>query len=275
MIQLSTDRRLVEHSFDADGHIYHVPGKFVLSTSDVIELNGLSDVSMIPLDALKHAGNRGTALHLAVQAFETGSTPELAVQAYEREKNCRVFDEVMERLWFYRSWRSGKQIKLAAEMEVPRVYEHEGTGYYIGATLDMPAWIDGELTILDLKTCFKQYGEKAKQDRLKWRLQLQSYKEALMADGRFWMKTKPCEIKRAVLHLHPECGKTGTKGTQTGFEFHPFDEFDDDDPFGWDASLRVAMLKIKNGYKLARRNVERDLKSSLRASLEIEEQPIF
>jgi len=167
MIQLSTTRRLVEHNFDHDGHVYHVPGEFTLSTSDVIELNGLSDVSMVPLMALEHAGHRGSALHKAVEAFESGEQPELAILNYSNEKylNCKqdaFVNEVMERLWFYRSWRAGRNIKLAGDMELPRVYRHEGSGFLIGATIDMPVFIDGCLTILDLKTGHRNDGVKAR-----------------------------------------------------------------------------------------------------------------
>jgi hypothetical protein len=278
MIQLATTRRLVEHQFESDGHVYRVPGEFVLSTSDVIELNGLSDVSMIPLAALQHAGHRGTALHAAVLAFETGRRPELAIQecveksGYPRSNHDAFLNEVMERLWFYRSWRSGRTVKLAGEMEVPRVYRHEGTGFLIGATADLPIFIDGVLYVADLKTGAKQYGAKAQMDQLKWKLQTQSYKEAYESDEEFWRKIARQEMRRIVLHLHPECGKTGTRGTQTGWEQHPFD---DDDSFAWDSAVRMAMLKIKHGYKLARRDVEQDLKANLRASLECEDQPIF
>lgn len=279
MIQLSTPTRIVEHRFDSDGHVYHVPGEYVLSTSDVIELNGLSDVSMIPVAQLEKAKHRGSALHLAVLFFETGRRPESAIEeymqtsGYPRSNHDAFLNEVMQRLWFYRSWRAGKRVKLAGEMEKPRVYRHEGTGRLIGMTADLPIWINDVLYIADLKTGHKQSGQKAMQDRLKWKYQLQSYKEGFEADDTFWRGKKRGAIGKLILHLHPECGKNGTKGTQSGFEEHDFSE--DDDSFSWDAAIRVAWDKHTHGYKLAKRDTVPDLKAQLTASLEVEDAPIF
>ena len=52
---------LINHTLDHETHIYHVAGEFTLSTSDVIWLNGLSDMGMIPSGNLVHAGHRGSA----------------------------------------------------------------------------------------------------------------------------------------------------------------------------------------------------------------------
>ena len=112
----------------------------------------------------------------------------------------------------------------------------------------MPCFIDGVLSILDAKTCHKQYGEKAKQLKLKWLLQTQSYVEAVEADDEFWkrLKRKPGPIQKAVIHLHRECGKVrGEKPTE--FEFHVFTE---DAQYGWDSAIRMARMKIASGYKL-------------------------
>jgi hypothetical protein len=226
---------LIAHEFDEATHVYKVAGEYVLATSDVIELNGLSDVSQVPVEALLNAQKRGTALHLAVQAYELGREVSVDGSAAFRE-------DVMKRFAFYLKWREGKKVVLAGAMEMSRVYRHLGTEILIGGTPDMVAYVDGELFIIDLKTAIKQYGTKALMDSLKWKLQTQSYKEALEAEGQ--------QVQRAVLHLHPQCGKTGVKGGQLGYEWH---HFQGDDSFIWDSCIRVAMMKIAHGYKLSRK----------------------
>jgi hypothetical protein len=241
---------LITHTFDSETHNYLVQGEYVISTSSVIELNGLSDFSMVPVANLRHAGHRGTALHLAVLAYETECDVEDAVCGYEEEHKVEVFVQVMERMSGYMRWRDEHEVKLAGKMEQTRVYRHVGTEQLIGGTPDMPCWIDGELFILDPKTCFKQYGMMAKQLMFKWKLQTQSYSEALDVDEEFWSNIPRQPINRAILHLHPECGKSrGNKAA--GFEFHPFRT---DDSFLWDSAIRMAMGKLSHGYKLDKKN---------------------
>jgi hypothetical protein len=238
---------LIPHKMDHENHIYKVENEFVLSTGDVIELNGLSDLSMIPIAQVRHAGHRGSALHLAIQAYETDCDVADALHGYEALEEVDVFDEVQERLKFYLRWRGEHEVKLAGKMEESRVYRHEGTGQLIGGTPDFPCYVDGEFTILDVKSSHKNYGEKSKQDRLKWCAQLQSYKEAMQAEHE---QMDPASIHRMILHLHPTCGKNGVKGAQTGFEAIPFNG---EDEFLWDSLIRVATAKLSNGYKLQRR----------------------
>lgn len=238
---------LIDHTFIEESHLYRVPGEFVLATSDVIELNGMSDFSQVPTSHLVHAGHRGSATHLAILACETGGDIEGVVSGYEKEHGVKVFDEVMERMQGYYHFKTMHKIKLAGEMEKSRVYRHVGTEALIGATPDMPCFIDGVLTVLDPKTCHKQYGEKLKQLKLKWMAQTHSYTEALEADDDFWRKIKrPDCIQKAVLHLHPECGKkNGFRAT--GWEFH---QFAMDAQYLWDSMIRVARCKLASGYKL-------------------------
>jgi hypothetical protein len=240
---------LIPHTFLEEEHIYQVPGEFVISTGDVISMNGLSDLSMVPIANVRHAGHRGSALHLAIFAYETECDVEDAINGYEDANEVKVFDQVMERMTAYLRFRDEHEVKLAAPMEQTRVYRHVGTEHLIGGTPDMPCFIDGELFILDPKTSHKQYGEKAKQDKLKWKLQTQSYAEALDVDEDFWKGIERQPINRAILHLHPECGKERGR-IPLGYEFHRFEA---DDSYLWDSAIRMAMGKISHGYKLDRR----------------------
>lgn len=251
---------LIPHTFDSANHRYRVDGEFVLSTSSVIELNGLSDMGSVPYDNLRHASARGTGVHLAIFAHETGCSPIDAVEGFLATLSLQetpfgrdlLKQEIMERLGFYLAWRKEHKVKLVGKMEQSRVYRHIGTEQLIGATPDMICLIDDELFILDGKTCFKQFGEKAKQLALKWRVQLQSYKEALESEDAFLdgMRKSGKTLNRAILHLHPMAGKTGVKGEQTGYEFH---RFDCDDSYLLDSCIRVATAKLANGYKLGDR----------------------
>lgn len=249
---------LIPHQFDQTNHRYLVEGEYVLSTSAVIQLNGLSDVSSVPKNNLAHAGSRGTLVHEAIYVHELGGNWEKALNtsvdalADEDKPFGRqlLMDEARERMGFYFSWRKEHDVKLVGKMEQSRVYRHVGTEQCIGATPDFPCLIDGEVYIIDTKTCHKAYGEKQKQLFLKWGLQLESYKECLESEEAFvsaMHKAGKTQINRAILHLHPECGKNGTKGEQSGYEFHAFTG---DDSFIWDSAIRMAKVKLASGYKI-------------------------
>lgn len=250
---------LINHQFDAVNHRYLVEGEFVLSTSAVIQLNGLSDMASVPKNNLAHAGSRGTMVHEAIYLSELN--PKNWAMPISRRIDLLPEDEapfgrqvlkeeVAERMGYYFKWRNSHSFKLIGKMEQSRVYRHIGTEQLIGATPDMPCLIDGEVYIIDTKTCHKAYGEKQKQLFLKWGLQLESYKECLESEEAFvsaMHKAGKSTINRAILHLHPECGKNGTKGEQSGYEFHTFTG---DDSFIWDSAIRMAKVKLASGYKI-------------------------
>ncbi len=241
---------LIPHTFDEENHIYMVPGHFVWSTGDVITMNGLSDFSQVPKANLDYAGNRGKGTHIAILAYENGNDVEDAVREFEIEEGVGVMDGVMERMKGYFRFRDKHDLKLCGEMEKTRVYRHEGTEFLVGGTIDLPCYIDDQFTLLDAKTQFKQYGQAAMQCMLKWRLQMQSYYEAIDADDEFWMQhERPNLIAKAILHLHPNCGKVRGK-EPAEFEYHPLPS---DDSLLWDSAIRMAQAKLSSGYKLDRR----------------------
>lgn len=238
---------LVAHSFDVDNHLYQVPNEYVWSTGDIIAMNGLSDFSQVPIDNLRYATDRGKGVHVAIQAYEQDEDVQDAVRVYEIENDIDVMDGVMERMNFYLRFRDLHDVKLCGHMEQTRVYKHEGTEILIGGTIDLPCYLDGIFTILDPKTCFKNYGQAALQTHLKWRMQLQSYREAMEADDDFWHGNAAPEcIAKAIIHLHPNCGKK-RGDTPKGFELHMFNQ---DESHLWDSMIRVAQSKLSSGYKL-------------------------
>ena len=83
---------------------------------------------------------------------------------------------------------------------------------------------------------------------LEWRLQTQSYFEALQEDEPLWksLGKDAKQMRRAILHLHPQCGieKRGEK--RLGYEWNPFEV---DDSHNWDAAVKMAALKLSNGHK--------------------------
>lgn len=239
---------LVPHTFDHENHLYQVPNEYVWATGDVIAMNGLSDFGQVPIENLRYATDRGKGVHIAIQAYEQDEDVQDAVREFEVENDTAVMDGVMERMKGYFRFRDLHDVKLCGAMEQTRVYKHEGTEILIGGTIDIPCILDGAFTILDPKTVFKNYGQAAKQTHLKWRMQLQSYSEALEADTAFWDKhgAAPDAICKAILHLHPNCGKE-RGSAPAAFELHPFNF---DDSHLWDSMIRVAQSKLSNGFKL-------------------------
>lgn len=220
---------LISHQFDAEKHLYLVPKQFVMSTSSVIALNGLSDYGPVPKVILSEASERGTAIHKMIQCYETGKP------FAENEFHQQYFDA-------YLRFKEDYGFKPTGTMERSCVYQHQGTEVFIGGTPDMTGFIDGKLFVVDIKTNFPTYGMAKKQKLLAWRLQTQSYAEIFEADD-------VPNINRAVVHCHPECGKIrGQK--PSGYEFHPFQI---DDQHNWDSAIRMAFLKLANGFKLEER----------------------
>lgn len=250
---------LIPHEFVADGHFYKPKGllEWCFATSDVLELNGLSDFNQVPPKALDHAALRGTITHRLIECAE------MALEASVEDLDTQAGKEATDRLEGYFRFKEGHSIRLAGPMERTMVYRHQGTEQLIGVTPDMPVFISCDckalycplrglqdaLAVVDLKTQHKQYGAKLEQLKLKWWAQTQSQVEALEADDLFWKQIRrPTAIEKIVLHLHPECGKI-RGAAPLGFEVHRFKE---DGQFLWDGMIRVAQAKLAHGYKLNR-----------------------
>lgn len=221
---------ILAHTFDEENHVYRVPGRFVLATSDIISLNGLSDYNGIPSAVLEHASWRGTQLHRAIQFFEEDSAvPDMP-------------DEVIPYFQGYCKFRIDYDFEPIGEMEKQLVYEHDGTEQAVGCTIDLRGWVKGKPYICDAKTSAKQYGKAKAQKLLAWRMQTQSYFCATSYDERWWAM---CDSKDACGRGIIQVNKEG------GYEFHDFGSVDDS--LAWDGCVRLAMMKLANGFQLERR----------------------
>lgn len=230
---------LIEAVFNHEAHSYTVPdGEEVLATSDVIALNGLSDMGQVPKNILEHASHRGTCVHRCVQAYETGLNVDDTIEEYESMFHVDLAEDVTKRMKGYYRFRDKYELTPRGEMEVPKVYRHR-CDQLIGGTPDFPCYVNGVPFILDLKTSFRNTGAKAKQDLLKWKAQLQSYKEIEEAETG--------EIPQsAIVHLHPNCGKG------LGYDFH----ITHDDSLLWEAMVIIARAKLMYGHKRERNTDE-------------------
>jgi hypothetical protein len=221
---------ILPHTFNEEDHIYQVPGRFVLSTSDVIALNGLADYGSIPKAVLDHASWRGTQLHKAIQFFEEDSeVPDMP-------------EEVVPYFQGYCKFRNEYEFEPIGGMETQIVYEHDGTEQAIGCTIDLRGLVRNVPYILDAKTSAKQYGKAKAQKVFAWRMQTASYFCATEFD-------EPWHVLQAT-------GESPRRGIiqvakDASFEFHDFGKTDDS--LLWDGAVRMAMAKLANGFQLERR----------------------
>jgi hypothetical protein len=236
---------ILPHTFHEEAHLYQTPGRYVLSTSDVIDLCGLSDMSQIPIDVLRHACYRGKCLHKAIERYEQG-------QEWQDDFPA----EFMPYLdgWF--AFRDAFSVCIVGPHEKPYVYLHDGTDQAIGATIDLRFIYQDYLWAVDVKSIHPVSGKALKQKQLAWRMQTQSYAEVTAMDEAF-LTALDCYpylhgIRRAIVHIHPKL-----KG---GYAFH---EFHMDDGMLWDGAVRIAQAKVAAGILPSRRDVTSDLRDSL------------
>lgn len=222
----------IPFTFDAATHSYRVEGHYTLATSDIIALNGLSEYGSVPADVLDHARWRGEQLHKAIHYFEEGDLDLGAVP-----------EEVMPYLRAYMKFRTQMDFE-PLSMEHPLVYQHSGTENMIGCTIDLRGYVGGKMYIVDPKCTYPNSGAAKKQTQMRWRMQLQSYLEGTWQDEKFWESVEAAcnePIGRAILHLKKDGEFSQTR------DFIDFTETDDE--LNWDAAVRMAFLKLSNGYK--------------------------
>ncbi len=187
---------LIPHTFTRQGHAYRVKGQYVLSTSDVLSLNALYLFEGVPPETVTHASQRGQMVHETVQCIE------------EKVKLPPRTREAQERVVSYLRWKEKVGFAVCGPMERSLVYQHQGTETLVGGTPDVIGRIKNDIWVVDLKTCFRQSGKAKQMKVFEWRLQTQSYFEALQEDEQLWksLGKSAKQMKRAVLHLHPDCG---------------------------------------------------------------------
>jgi len=221
---------ILPHQFDEATHTYRVPERFVLATSDIISLNGLSNYGGIPSAVLEHASWRGTQLHRAIQFFEEDSAvPDMP-------------DEVVPYFQGYCKFRTDYEFEPIGEMEKQIVYEHDGTEQAVGCTIDLRGYVKGKPYICDAKTSAKQYGKAKSQKLLAWRMQTQSYFCATSFDEKWW---ELCDSKESCGRGIIQVNKEG------GYDFHDFGSLDD--THLWDSCVRMAVAKLSSGFQMERR----------------------
>jgi len=224
---------ILEHTFDEEAHLYKVDGQFVLSTSDVITLNGLNNFDAVPKQVLEHASWRGTELHRAIQFFEEDAeVPDMP-------------DEVVPYFEGYLKFKIAYEFDPIGEMEKQIVYVHEGTEQAVGCTIDLRGLVKGQPYILDAKTTAKMYGKALSSKCLAWRLQLASYSEATSEDIGWWSmgaeQMPQVAAGKGIVQVNREGGYT----------FHDFSQTDDSHL--WDSAVRMAVAKLSAGFQIDRR----------------------
>jgi len=217
---------MIPFQFDKENHTYRVEGQYVWSTSDVISMNGLSNMGSVPQKTLEHASWRGEQLHRAVELFEMGSLDFDSVP-----------EEIMPYLQGYMKFREEYEFQAIPPYEKQIVYQHAGTENLIGATIDLRGGVKGVPCVVDIKSCFQYTGAAKKQLHLRWRLQLQSYVEASEQDGDF-LESVGGVLGKCIVHCHKD-------GTYDLYDFSLAD-----DSYLWDSCIRMAMAKLGNGYKM-------------------------
>jgi hypothetical protein len=239
---------LLTHTFSEEGHEYLADGYYVLSTSSVLSLNGLTNYEGIPTQVLAHASWRGTETHRAIEYMEDavrqGEPLESAARAVWSQLVGEL-EEIRPYLRGYLKFRQEYEFEPIGNLEQTLVYLHDETA--IGCTIDFRGRIHGKgfagrTMIGDAKTCAKQYGMAKKQKMLAWRMQTQSYWEASMYD-REWLEScyRDGIATESVGRFIVNPNKEG------GYEFFDFSSIDDG--LFWDSCVRLAALKLSNGHK--------------------------
>lgn len=243
---------ILPHAFNEDMHLYQTPGRYVLSTSDIIDLNGLSDYSRIPIATLRAACFRGKSLHKAVEEYELGRDWQFRLPV--------EFHEDMDG-WF--NFRDRYDFNVVGVPETRYVYLQGAHEIAVGGTIDLRFVYKDCLWICDLKTIHPLYGKALRFKKLAWRLQLESYKTATEMDEQFLCSVGRFScIRKCIVHIHP-------KLKPHGFVFH---EFEEDDSSLWDSCAVLAMEKVAVGILPSRRDVS--VQAALEASMAHEEASV-
>jgi hypothetical protein len=246
---------LLTHSFSEEWHEYLVDGYYVLATSSVLSLNGLTNYDGIPTQVLDHAAWRGTETHRAIEYMEDAVRQGEPLESAAKSVWAQLVGELEEIRPFLRGYlkfRKEYEFEPVGDLEKTLVYLHDETA--IGCTIDFRGRIHGKgfsgrTMIGDAKTCAKQYGMAKKQKVLAWRLQTQSYWEASMHDQE-WLQSCYGEnnanesVGRFIVNMNK----------QGGYEFFDFSQMDDS--LSWDSCVHLAALKLANGHKQPEKRVK-------------------
>jgi hypothetical protein len=129
-----------ELSFDAASHTYTVDDKIVPSVSQVLRAGGgAADYSAVPEDILKRAADIGIAVHKCVELYYAMNlapeTDDPSVEAYLPGFYDFVDDDLFEWQW--------SELLMYHPL------------YWYAGTVDLVGLVEGELSIIDVKTTNK------------------------------------------------------------------------------------------------------------------------
>ncbi len=241
---------LVEHEFFPEFHEYIVPGRQVISTSDVIQLAGLSNFDGIPKAVLDNARWRGQQVDTAIKGYETMLRDHNEEAALDWIYDQMEGDLAEIRLQFeaYRGWKHSVGFEMVHDSNESKVYPI-GDDLLIGATPDLRGSLFclGEriAAIIDLKCTSRLYGMKLKQKQLAWRMQVESYLMASEEDIEFMDLVPSLDIgTKRILQLNPVF-------KESGYCEHVFDTYDD--RAQWIGMALNAQSKIECGILPERR----------------------
>lgn len=190
-----------ELRFDEKSHIYRLDGAEIPSVSKLMEPLKDKCYAGISEKTLAKAADKGSSVHNSIENWLKFGIDDIP------EEHRPYFDGFLE--W----WKEYQPDAIASEVKT----YHKLMRY--GGTIDLLAFINGELTLVDFKTTYKIH-------ELNCRVQLEAYSQAL--------KTHGIQVERKhILHLE----KNGRWG---------FPEYPARDP---DALLGVNALKWLYDHK--------------------------
>lgn len=244
---------LLQHEFFEDTHEYIIPGRTVISTSDVIQLAGLSNFDGIPKAVLDNARWRGQQIDSAIKGYEQclfNGTEEYALNwIYDQMEGDLA--EIRLQFEAYRIWKQVYKFEPIFPMDKSLVYgiqHYQENDLLIGGTRDLLGFITmmGQQfpVIVDIKATSRLYGMKLKQKQLAWRMQLESYLMATEEDNEFMDLLSTMNIGKRILQLNPAF-------KDTGYCEHVFDTYDD--RAQWIGLALNAQSKIEAGILPERR----------------------
>lgn len=203
--------------FDQATHAYFKEGLRIPSVTQVLKMSGWVSFEGIAKDVLENKRGIGEAVHKCAQYFDEGDLEESTV--------------LPEWAGYLDAWK--KFVRESQVQILGTEQKHLGTvnGMPYGMTYDRLAIVDGEESLLELKTCA------AKEDY--WGLQLAGYDLGL----------PQCKDALRRKRYAVQLKKDGN------YRLWPFEDAMDYDGFTW--SLAITWLQLNRGYKLE--NVEEEI----------------
>lgn len=171
----------MEVEFIEQGHIYLVDGVITPSVSEILKFIFPNKYKDVPHRVLEEKAQWGTHIHEAIEAYEKGKEPRLTD---------------MERVTF------SQYLKVKAEHHIEPLEMEEIVHYedrYAGR-LDMIAFVDGEVCLIDFKTTSKLDIES-----LEW--QLGMYSLAKGKKYRCYALWLPKHELAKLVHIEPKTKK--------------------------------------------------------------------